>query len=83
MGGDVPMAGLSIREDLVENNDTREPLHCDVVGKIIGGMLNRGMLIVPCGRFGDVFRFMPPLVLTREYALEAVDIVLEAPREVM
>lgn len=66
MGGDVPMAGLSIREDLVENDDTREPLNCDAVGRIIGGMLNRGMLIVPCGRSGDVLRFLPPLVRTRD-----------------
>lgn len=80
--GEVRGRGLMIGIEMVEDKETREPLNGDAVGKIIGGMLNRGMLMVPCGRFGNVFRFMPPLVLTREYAFKAVDILLDSARDV-
>jgi 4-aminobutyrate aminotransferase len=68
--------------EMVEDKQTRTPLNGDDVGKIIGGMLNRGMLMVPCGRYGNVFRFMPPLVLTREHASKAVEILLDAAKDI-
>jgi 4-aminobutyrate aminotransferase len=68
--------------EMVEDKETRVPLNGPAVGGIIMGMLNRGMLMVPCGRFGNVFRFMPPLVLTREYAHKAVEILLQVAKEV-
>jgi 4-aminobutyrate aminotransferase len=80
--GDVRGKGLMIGIEMVEDKETREPLNRDDVGKIIAGMLNRGMLMVPCGRYGNVFRFMPPLVLTREHASKAVDILLDASKDV-
>jgi 4-aminobutyrate aminotransferase len=80
--GDVRGRGLMIGIEMVEDKETREPLNRDAVGQIIGGMLNRGMLMVPCGRFGNVFRFMPPLVLTREHATKAVEILLDVSKEV-
>jgi 4-aminobutyrate aminotransferase-like enzyme len=33
--------------------------------------------MVPCGRYGNVFRFMPPLTITREYCQKATQILLE------
>jgi 4-aminobutyrate aminotransferase len=57
-------------------------LNGDAVGQIVMGMLNRGLVMVPCGRFGNVLRFMPPLVLTREHASKAVDILLETSKTV-
>jgi 4-aminobutyrate aminotransferase len=79
--GDVRGRGLMIGIEMVEDKETREPLNSDAVGGIIMGMLNRGMLMVPCGRYGNVFRFMPPLVLTREHAVKAVEILLDVARE--
>jgi len=80
--GDVRGRGLMIGIEVVEDRETREPLNGEAVGGMIMGMLNRGMLMVPCGRYGNVFRFMPPLVLTREYAHKAVEILLDTAREV-
>ncbi|WP_092223789.1 aminotransferase class III-fold pyridoxal phosphate-dependent enzyme [Desulforhopalus singaporensis] len=80
--GDVRGRGLMIGIEMVEDRETRAPLGGDGVGQIVMGMLNRGMLMVPCGRFGNVFRFMPPLVLTRDYARKAVEILLEVARHV-
>jgi 4-aminobutyrate aminotransferase len=80
--GDVRGHGLMIGIEMVEDKETREPLSKDGVGKIIMGMLDKGMVMVPCGRFGNVFRFMPPLVLTREHAAKAVEILLETAKSV-
>jgi 4-aminobutyrate aminotransferase len=80
--GDVRGHGLMIGIELVEDKETRAPLNGDDVGNILMGMLNRGLIMVPCGRYGNVFRFMPPLVLTREHAGKAVEILLETVREV-
>lgn len=80
--GDVRGHGLMIGIEMVEDKETREPLNGDDVGNILMGMLNRGLIMVPCGRFGNVFRFMPPLVLTREHAEKAVGILLETVRDV-
>lgn len=79
--GDVRGNGLMIGIEMVEDKKSREPLGRDNVGKIIMGMLARGMIMVPCGRFGNVFRFMPPLVITREHAMKACDILLETAAE--
>jgi 4-aminobutyrate aminotransferase len=80
--GDVRGLGLMIGIEMVEDKDTREPLNRDSVFQIIMGMLNRGLIMVPCGRYGNVFRFMPPLVLTREHAAKAADILLETARAI-
>lgn len=80
--GDVRGRGLMIGIEMVKNKETKEVLDKDSMVKIIMGMLNRGLVMVPCGRFGNVFRFMPPLVLTNEHAQKASEILLEAVTEV-
>ena len=80
--GDVRGKGLMIGIEMVEDKESRKPLNGEAVGKIVMGMLNRGLVMVPCGRFGNVFRFMPPLILTREHAVKAADILLETAREI-
>ena len=80
--GDVRGQGLMIGIEMVEDKETLQPLNQEAVGNIIGGLLNRGMLMVPCGRFGNVFRFMPPLVITRAHATKAVEILLAAAKDV-
>jgi 4-aminobutyrate aminotransferase len=80
--GDVRGRGLMIGIEMVEDKTSREPLNRDAVGKIIMGMLDRGLVMVPCGRFGNVFRFMPPLILTREHGRKAVEILLETARTI-
>lgn len=80
--GDVRGRGLMIGIEMVEDKETREPLNRDSVGEIIMGMLGRGLIMVPCGRYGNVFRFMPPLVLTREHAFKAADILIETAKSI-
>lgn len=80
--GDVRGHGLMIGVEMVEDKESRKPLNGDAVGKIVMDMLNRGIVMVPCGRYGTVFRFMPPLVITREHAFKAVDIFLDTVKKV-
>lgn len=80
--GDVRGRGLMIGVEMVKDRRSKEPLDGDSMGKIVGGMLNRGVVMVPCGRFGNVFRFMPPLVLTKEQAEKASEIFLETVKTV-
>jgi 4-aminobutyrate aminotransferase len=80
--GDVRGRGLMIGIEMVEDKQTREPLHRDKVVQIIMGMLAKGLVMVPCGRFGNVFRFMPPLVLTRDHAQKACEILIEVSKTV-
>jgi 4-aminobutyrate aminotransferase len=80
--GDVRGRGLMIGIEMVKDKETREPLDEDSVVNIIMGMLNRGLVMVPCGRFGNVFRFMPPLVLTKDHAQKASEILLETVKAV-
>jgi 4-aminobutyrate aminotransferase len=74
--GDVRGRGLFIGVELVKNKETREPLPTETMGEILSGLLNQGVIAVPCGRYHNVIRFMPPLTITREYLEKVVDIVL-------
>lgn len=75
--GDVRGHGLMIGIELVEDKGTREPASVETMGRVMGGLLNGGIIMVPCGRYGNVLRFMPSLTISREYAMKATDILIE------
>lgn len=79
--GDVRGRGLFIGIEMVKDKESKEPLDPDSMGNIIMGMLKLGVVMVPCGRFGNVFRFMPPLTVTRDLAMKAADIFLDVVRK--
>ncbi len=74
--GDVRGRGLFIGVELVKDKESKEPIDGSVVGQIIAGLLNRGVIAIPCGRYGNVVRLMPSLTITREYLEKATDILL-------
>jgi 4-aminobutyrate aminotransferase len=80
--GDVRGRGLMIGIEMVKDQASKEPLDEEAMGKIIFGLLKRGVIMVPCGRYGNVFRFMPPLTITREYCQKASEILLEVVRQI-
>lgn len=80
--GDVRGKGLMVGIEMVEDKESRKPLSRDAMGKIVMGLLRRGIIMIPCGRYGNVFRLMPPLVITRKHATKAVDIFLETVKTV-
>ncbi|OGO32059.1 MAG: 4-aminobutyrate aminotransferase [Chloroflexi bacterium RBG_16_56_11] len=79
--GDVRGRGLFIGVELVKDKKTREPLGGEQMGNILAGLLNGGVIAVPCGRCHNVIRYMPPLVITREYLEKATDLLLDICRK--
>jgi len=75
--GEVRGNGLMVGIEVVADRKTKEPLAGEIVGEIAMKLLNRGILMTPCGRHANVFRFMPPLTVPREYALKATEIMLD------
>ena len=79
--GEVRGNGLMIGIELVADRDTKEPLEAACNGEVSMKLLNRGIMLAPRGRYGNVFRLMPPLTLPREYAFKALDIMLDVFKE--
>jgi 4-aminobutyrate aminotransferase len=75
--GEVRGNGLMVGIEVVADRKTKEPLEDKYVGEIAMKLLNSGILMTPCGRHANVFRFMPPLTVPREYALKATDIMID------
>jgi len=67
---------------LVKDKETKEPADQAMVGQILSDLLNRGVIAVPCGRYGTVVRFMPSLIIPRAYLEKAVDILLSVIKDV-
>jgi 4-aminobutyrate aminotransferase len=79
--GDVRGHGLMIGVELVADRTTKEPLSPDRCGEIGLKLLNKGVIMTPCGRYGNVFRFMPPLTIPRDMAFKATDILIDILKE--
>ena len=79
--GEVRGRGLMIGCEVVADRETKEPLAPEKVGEIAMKLLNRGILMTPCGRNFNVFRFMPSLTIPRDYALLATDIIIDILRD--
>lgn len=79
--GDVRGNGLMIGIELVADKDTKEPLDPDSVGMLVGSMLQKGVILIPCGRYGTVLRLMPPLTITQDLLRTGCDVLLDSVRE--
>jgi 4-aminobutyrate aminotransferase len=79
--GDVRGRGFFIGIELVKDKATREPLPFDKLNVILGDLLNHGVTCVPCGRYHNVLRFMPSLVITKAYFEKAADILLSVIKQ--
>ncbi|HSW57968.1 MAG TPA: aspartate aminotransferase family protein, partial [Dehalococcoidales bacterium] len=74
--GDVRGRGLMIGVEVVSDKNSREPVPPEKSGEIAGKLLNAGVIMTPCGRYGNVFRFMPPLTVPRDMAIKATEIMI-------
>jgi diaminobutyrate-2-oxoglutarate transaminase len=77
--GDVRGRGLMIGIELVKDRDTKEPWP-EMAGEVRTECFRRGVIIEVGGHFGNVARFLPPLVITRELLLAGVEIFVESVR---
>jgi 4-aminobutyrate aminotransferase len=67
--------------EVVADRKTKEPLSADSCGEIAMKLLNRGVIMTACGRYGNVFRFMPPLTVTQEFVFKATNIMIDILKE--
>lgn len=74
--GEVRGRGLMIGIELVENRSSKTPLAPERVLQVVIGSLSRGIIMVPCGRNGNVLRLMPSLTIPRRYLFGALDHLL-------
>ena len=75
--GDVRGIGLWQSIELVKDPGTKEPVSPEAMGEILGRAFAKGLLLVPCGRNGNVLRFMPPLVISKKHLDNSLNIIIE------
>lgn len=71
---DIRGRGLFIGAEFVDESGDPDG---DLVDGIQQYCFERGVLVWTAGRYGNVLRFLPPLVLTHELAETALDVVVE------
>jgi 4-aminobutyrate aminotransferase/(S)-3-amino-2-methylpropionate transaminase len=70
--GDVRGLGPMRGVELVKDRKTREP-HKEGVQKVIKHAYEKGVICLSAGTFGNVLRFLVPLVITEQQLDEALD----------
>jgi 4-aminobutyrate aminotransferase/(S)-3-amino-2-methylpropionate transaminase len=71
--GDVRGRGAMIAIELVkEGTDTPDPV---LTKKIAAYAISQGVIILTCGTYGNVIRFLPPFTISDDLLHEALDVV--------
>lgn len=78
--GEVRGLGSMIGVELVKDRRTKEPA-ADIVKIIINKCYKKGVILLNAGLFGNVIRFLPPLVMTQEQVKYGMDTLEEAFKE--
>ncbi len=74
--GEIRGRGAMIAIELVKAG-TKDP-NPELMGKVIKYCQSKGVLILTAGSYGNVIRFLPPLVITDELLADALDVLTEA-----
>jgi diaminobutyrate-2-oxoglutarate transaminase len=77
--GDIRGRGLMIGIEMVCDRDTREPSP-EMASQIRTECFHRGVVIEVGGHFGNVARFLPPLVITEKLMRTGTEIFIESVR---
>jgi diaminobutyrate-2-oxoglutarate transaminase len=75
--GDARGNGLMIGVEFVKDKNTKEP-YPDMAKKVRLESYKRGVIVEKGGHYGNVIRFLPPLVLTEKLADNGINAFLEA-----
>lgn len=79
--GEVRGKGFMLSVEVVKDRETREPVNREKCAGVMIKLIQRGVLNFVCGRYGNVFRFMPPLIITKEQFEKAATIFVETLKE--
>lgn len=75
--GDVRGLGAMVAMELVTDRATKEPAK-EATAKVVSECWNNGLLGLSAGIFGNVLRFLPPLVITDEQLEKGLGILEQA-----
>jgi 4-aminobutyrate aminotransferase / (S)-3-amino-2-methylpropionate transaminase / 5-aminovalerate transaminase len=78
--GDVRGLGAMMGMEMVKDRKTKEPASVETK-KLITTCLERGLVLMSCGRYGNVIRTLMPLVITDDQLDEGLHIIEEALAE--
>jgi 4-aminobutyrate aminotransferase/(S)-3-amino-2-methylpropionate transaminase len=75
--GEVRRLGAMIAIELVKDRATKEP-NPEATAALAKACHQEGLLILTCGTYGNVLRFLPPLVIGDDLLGEGLDIIEQA-----
>ncbi|MEU3187993.1 4-aminobutyrate--2-oxoglutarate transaminase [Streptomyces sp. NPDC006923] len=75
--GDVRGRGAMLAIELVKDRDTKEPAP-EATAALARACHAEGLLVLTCGTYGNVLRFLPPLVIGEDLLNEGLDILEQA-----
>ena len=75
--GDVRGRGAMIAIELVKDRTTKEP-NPEATAALAKACHQEGLLVLTCGTYGNVLRFLPPLVIGEDLLGEGLDIIEQA-----
>jgi 4-aminobutyrate aminotransferase / (S)-3-amino-2-methylpropionate transaminase / 5-aminovalerate transaminase len=81
--GDVRGRGAMCAMELVSDPTTKEPLGADAMAAIGRGALERGVIVLTAGTYGNVVRLLPPLTIDESLLADGLDVLEEAVAEAL
>jgi 4-aminobutyrate aminotransferase/(S)-3-amino-2-methylpropionate transaminase len=75
--GEVRGRGAMIAIELVKDRTTKEP-NPEATAALAKACHQEGLLVLTCGTYGNVLRFLPPLVIGEDLLNEGLDIIEQA-----
>jgi 4-aminobutyrate aminotransferase/(S)-3-amino-2-methylpropionate transaminase len=76
--GEVRGRGAMCAMELVEDPATKEPLVADTMNRIAREALERGVIVLTAGTYGNVVRLLPPLTIEEPLLADGLDVLEEA-----
>lgn len=76
--GDVRGRGAMCAIELVADRATKEPLDIATMNAIAAGCLERGVIVLTAGTYGNVIRLLPPINIDPLLLADGLDVVGEA-----
>ena len=76
--GDVRGRGAMRAIELVADRTTKEPLGADAMVAIARAALERGVIVLTAGTYGNVVRLLPPITIDDGLLEEGLDLLDEA-----
>ena len=78
--GEIRGVGAMIGVEFVEDPETKAPAK-DLIGRLVRGALQKGVVSISCGIHKNVLRHLMPLVITDEELAEGLDVLAESARD--